>query len=79
MVLPCHRDGCMAITVLSNQTLSQGGGKGAVKETAGGSPMLQSSQTSAMPARTGGQGGQAILASSQHNSWHHQQSEYSKQ
>lgn len=30
-----------------------------------------------MPARTGGQGGQAILASSQHTSWHHQASEYS--
>ena len=30
-----------------------------------------------MPARTGGsQGGQAILASSQHTSWHHQASEY---
>ena len=28
-----------------------------------------------MPARTGGQGGQAILASSQHTSWHHQASE----
>lgn len=32
-----------------------------------------------MPARTGGQGGQAILASSQHTSWHHQASEYSHQ
>ena len=48
----------------------QGGGQHSMLHT---TPAPQQS----MPARTGGsQGGQAILASSQHTSWHHQASEY---
>ena len=78
----------MAITVVSGTPISGGDSslapgeaeRGHHKRQGGGQrSMLHTTPApqQSMPARTGGsQGGQAILASSQHTSWHHQASEY---
>ena len=77
----------MAITVQSRQAESRSGHQGGKeaaggqqeKEAAAGGHMLHTTPAPSMPARTqgpGASGGQAILASSQHSSWHHQASEY---
>ena len=73
----------MAITVQSRQTETRSDqdqeAAGGQEKEAGGSHMLHTTPAPSMPARTqgpGAAGGQAILASSQHSSWHHQASEY---
>ena len=73
----------MAITVQSRQSETRSEqdqeAAGGQEKEAGGSHMLHTTPAPSMPARTqgpGAAGGQAILASSQHSSWHHQASEY---